>query len=309
MATLCGMIQTLFHPGELAAQALAGVASPNAAIRDWMPDQHRSFFGMLPFLPIATADANGAPVATILTGSAGFITSPDPTTLRIAAHPAPDDPAAPLLVPGAAVGILGIDPATRRRNRANGFLQSVDDNNMSISIRQSFGNCPQYIQTRAWQQAATISEPAEILNGLDAAAELLVGRADTFFVATNSGGAAGDAGGLDISHRGGRPGFVQVASNMLTIPDFHGNRYFNTFGNLLLNPQAALLFVDWSNGTILHLQGTAEILWNEGQDFEGAERLWRVSVTSIIRRCGAMPLRWAFQNFAPQTLRTGVWRT
>ena len=55
------MTQTLFHPGERAAQAFAGVASPNAAIRDWMPDQHRAFFGLLPFLPIATVDQQGAP--------------------------------------------------------------------------------------------------------------------------------------------------------------------------------------------------------------------------------------------------------
>ena len=39
---------------------------------------------------------------------------------------------------------------------------------------------------------------------------------------------------MDISHRGGRPGFVRVDGDVLTIPDFRGNRYFNTLSNLLL---------------------------------------------------------------------------
>jgi hypothetical protein len=65
--------------------------------------------------------------------------------------------------------------------------------------------------------------------------------------------------------------------------------------------------VDWNDGTLLHLQGTAEILWNQSGDFNGAERLWRLSVDGGWRRPGALPLRWAFQEFAPQTLRTGAW--
>ncbi|WP_158928978.1 pyridoxamine 5'-phosphate oxidase family protein [Acidisphaera sp. S103] len=302
------MTQTLFHPGELAAQALAGVVSRTPPIRDWMPDQHRAFFGLLPFLPIATAGADGAPAATILTGPPGFIASPDPTTLHIAARPDRADPAAPFFLPGAPVGLLGIDLATRRRNRANGILRSSDPDGLTISVTQSFGNCPQYIQTRLWQDgAATPALPVEYLTGLDPAARSLIANADTFFVATNSGGGAGSMGGMDISHRGGRPGFVGIAGDTLTIPDFHGNGYFNTLGNLLLDPRVALLFVDWTDGTVLHLRGTVEILWNQDGGLDGAERLWRISITDGWRRRGALPLRWSFQTYAPQTLRTGVW--
>jgi predicted pyridoxine 5'-phosphate oxidase superfamily flavin-nucleotide-binding protein len=301
------MTQTLFHPGELAAQALAGVVSHTPAIRDWMPDQHRAFFGLLPLLPIATATDDGAPVATILTGAPGFISSPDPTTLHIAAHPDRADPTEPFLVAGAPVGLLGIDLATRRRNRANGTLRSVGPNGMTVSVAQSFGNCPQYIQTRLWQDGAAAPGPVEHLTSLDPAASGLIAGADTFFVASNSGGGAGNRGGMDISHRGGRPGFVGIAGETLTIPDFHGNGYFNTIGNLLLDPRVALLFVDWTDGTLLHLRGTVEILWNQDGGFAGAERLWRISVTDGWRRPGAVPLRWSFQAYAPQTLRTGAW--
>jgi uncharacterized protein len=301
------MTHPLFHSGERAAQAFAGVASPYAAIRDWMPDQHRTFFGLLRFLPLATAGQGGEPVATILTGPAGFIASPDPTTLHIAVPPDREDPVAPFLVPAAPVGLLGIDLATRRRNRANGTLRSSGPDGLTVSVKQSFGNCPQYIQTRIWHDSAATPGPLERLNGLDPAARRLVAEADTFFVATTSGAAVGDGGGMDISHRGGRPGFVAVAGDTLTVPDFYGNHYFNTLGNLLLDRRAALLFVDWSDGTLLHLQGEVEILWDQDGGFTGAERLWRISVTNAWRRRGAVPLRWSFQAYAPQLQRTGVW--
>jgi hypothetical protein len=301
------MTQTLFHPGELAAQASAGAMSHTPAIRDWMPDQHRAFFGLLPFLPIATAGADGAPLATILTGPPGFISSPDCTTLHIAAHPDRQDPIAPFLIPGAPVGLLGIDLATRRRNRANGMLRPTGPDGITVSVEQSFGNCPQYIQTRLWEDNAAAPGSVEWLTGLDPAAHDLIARADTFFVASSSGGGAGHMGGVDISHRGGRPGFVGISGDTLTIPDFHGNGYFNTFGNLLLDPRAALLFMDWTDGTLLHLRGKVDILWDQDGGFAGAERLWRVTITDGWRRRGALPLRWSFQAYAPQTLRTGVW--
>ena len=84
-------------------------------------------------------------------------------------------------------------------------------------------------------------------------------------------------GGLDVSHRGGPPGFVRVDGDVLTIPDYRGNRYFNTLGNLLLEPRAALLFVDFARGEMLQLQGRGDVAWDEA-DLPGAERTWRFTV-------------------------------
>jgi uncharacterized protein len=301
------MNKTLFHCGEQAAQDFAGAGSPRPAIRDWMPDQHREFFGLLPFLPIATADQWGAPVATIVSGAPGFITSPDPNTLRIAGKSDGQDPTTGFLAAGAPVGLLGIDLATRRRNRANGVLRSIDPDGLTASITQSFGNCPQYIQTRCWRSGVEVPGPAEQLSGLDPAARAIVQESDTFFVASTSGDRGGAMGGMDISHRGGRPGFVAIAGDTLTIPDFRGNHYFNTLGNLLLDSRSALLFVDWADGTLLHLQGEVEILWDQDGGFAGAERLWRVHVSAGWRRPHALSLRWSLQGFAPQTRSTGTW--
>jgi hypothetical protein len=295
-----------FHADELAAQALAGKGAGRAPIRPFMPEQHREFFSLLPYLFTATLDERGWPVASVLTGPYGFVTSPDPTTLRIAARPRLDDPAASGFTVGAEIGLLGLDMTTRRRNRANGHIVSSGDG-LDVRITQSFGNCAQYIQTRApVPRPVAAAVTAEIVEGLDASARTVIARADTLFVASRSRRELGAEGGLDMSHRGGRPGFVRVADNRLTIPDFRGNRFFNTLGNLLGDPRASLLFVDFDSGDLLQLQGTVTIDWQPG-GVTGAERLWQIDVERLWRRRDVFPFRWRFGDYAPTTLATGTW--
>ncbi|GIL39700.1 pyridoxamine 5'-phosphate oxidase family protein [Roseiterribacter gracilis] len=303
--------QSPFHAGEIEAQLRAGVQLRGAPIRDFMPDQHRAFFAMLPFVVIATNDAAGWPVASTLAGPQGFIASPDPQHLVIDAGPDAIDPIAPLLVPHAPFALLGIDLATRRRNRANGRVVARDEQGLQLEVLQSFGNCPQYIQGRqAYYVPPAETSALERLPQLDEEALAQIRNADTFFVATSTATRSGPAFGADISHRGGRPGFVRIDDgNLLTIPDFRGNRYFNTLGNLLLEPRAGLLFIDFDRGDLLHVQGTTEILWDgpELDRIEGAERVWRVRVERVWRRRDAVPLRWVFREFSPVTLATGEW--
>ena len=225
-----------FHAGERAAQTRAGAAPRAAAIRDWMPDQHRQFFAALPFVVAATVDKDGWPIATILAGLPGFTSSPDAKTLRIAALPDRDDPAAQWLKPGAPIGLLGVDFATRRRNRANCVIANAECG-LLIAVSESFGNCAQYIYVRDIKTNRAVPQAPELMDRLDPLGHDAIAAADTLFVATSGG-----AEGVDISHRGGKPGFVRVDQNTLTIPDFAGNRYFNTLGNMMLDPRAALLF-------------------------------------------------------------------
>ena len=293
-----------FHAGERAAQTRAGVAPRAAAIRDWMPDQHRAFFAALPFVLAATTDADGWPVATILAGAPGFVASPDARTLRVAAVPDRNDPAAVWFKPGAAIGLLGIDLATRRRNRANGVIAATTDRALVVAVEQSFGNCPQYIHVRDIETVSADPAPPELMHHLDLAASDAIEATDTLFVATTGG-----ENGVDISHRGGKPGFVRVDGDTLTIPDFAGNRYFSTLGNMLLDPRAALLIPDFSTGDIVHIQGRTEIIWDVPVEerLAGAERLWRLHVTRAWRRRAALPLRWKLRMLSPGVARTGTW--
>ncbi len=295
------MTASPWHRGELEAQTRAGGGSAGGAIRDWMPDQHREFFAQLPFVVVATIDREsdtlgagraGRPVTTLWTGAPGFVTSPDPQTLALAVTLDPDDPASRAFVPGAPFALLGIELPTRRRNRANGTIRSVAPDGLTVSIHQSFGNCPKYIQPRDLHAAPVSAAATVALDRLDADASQAIRSADTFFVAS-AARTDEPTGGVDVSHRGGHMGFVRVAGNTLTIPDYRGNRYFNTLGNLVSSPAAALIFVDFARGDLLHLQGTTEIEWDGPAvaALPGAERLWRFHVERAWRRRGALGLR------------------
>ncbi|WP_437597863.1 pyridoxamine 5'-phosphate oxidase family protein [Sorangium sp. So ce590] len=315
-----------YHPGEMALQARAGAReraekAGRRIIRDFMPDQHRELFTKLPFLLVGSLDAQGRPWASILVGRPGFIASPDPRTLAVNARPPPGDPLAAHLVAGAPVGLLGIQLETRRRNRMNGTIAEAGDGGFVVEVGQSFGNCAQYIQAReprfVREPDAAAAPPAAQAEGpaLSAGAAALIRRADTFFIATAAPAARGGSAveGADVSHRGGKPGFVRVTEEdgrtALTSPDFTGNFAFNTFGNLALDPRAGLLFVDFASGGVLSLTGEAEVLWDgpELSAFAGAQRLLRFRVAEGVFREDAVPLRWSAPVAAPQLAATGSW--
>src|SRR5258708_23724447 len=115
-----------FHADEREGQARAGQTAKGSGIRDFLPDQHRSFFELLPYLFIATTDANGWPLATMLTRQEGFVHSPAPTTLRVDAMPQALDPAAVTFARRQEIGILRLHLSTRRRDRANGHIADPD---------------------------------------------------------------------------------------------------------------------------------------------------------------------------------------
>jgi predicted pyridoxine 5'-phosphate oxidase superfamily flavin-nucleotide-binding protein len=269
----------------------------------------------LPFIVAGAVDRAGDAWATILAGEPGFLQSPDPHRLSIAGARDPRDPADGGMNDGDAVGLLGIELHTRRRNRLNGMVRRADPRAFDVAVQQSFGNCPQYIQLRDFAFARDPAIPPntapEEFDGLDDRARAMIAGADTFFVTSYVDGAA-HGRSVDVSHRGGRPGFVRVgADGVLTIPDFSGNRFFNTLGNLIANPKAGLLFVDFATGDTLQLAGDAEVILESPEiaSYLGAERLWRFAPRRILHRADALPLRWRFQpdGWSPQSLRTGSW--
>ncbi len=293
-----------FHAGERTMQASVGLAERMAqvgkqGIRDYMPEQHREFFSLLPFVIVGSIDAGARPSASVLAAPPGFVSSPDPQLLRIATLPDADDPLAVNLRVGASLGVLGIQPHTRRRNRANGVVSTLDDHGFDMSIRQSFGNCPKYIQARepVFDAQPKIRPHARISQGLDDDASAFIAGADTFYIASSHSDAGQDASraeGVDVSHRGGPPGFIAVAGNELWIPDYRGNFFFNTMGNLLLNPQAGLLFIDFQNGDLLHVEARAHVDTDAPSfaRFPGAERLLHLTVHRSIFRPQALSLNW-----------------
>lgn len=294
-----------FHAGELDAQRRAGVADiisqrGQRSIRDHMPDQHREFFAQLPFMLLAGVDRDGRPWPSFRVGKPGFVTSPDNRTLRIAGGELPGDPLHQTWRPGVPVGGLGIELPTRRRNRVNGMITAMDRDALTLSVSQSFGNCPQYIQSRepAFVEPDVSKQSEQRAKHLHDDDRALLERADTFFIATAVAGQ-----GVDVSHRGGMPGFVRVDSaSRLTVPDYSGNHFFNTIGNLLLEPRVGLLFIDFDSGDLLYVGAQAEVVWDgpEVPAFRGARRLLRFYVEDVRRTTGILPFRWSPVQYSPK---------
>jgi predicted pyridoxine 5'-phosphate oxidase superfamily flavin-nucleotide-binding protein len=289
-----------FHPAELALQERFGrremLMGARRFIRDHMVQQHREFFQQLPFVVVGSVDAAGQPWASIVSGEPGFAHSPDPQHLRVGALPHRDDPLVTDLAVGAPVALLGIELATRRRNRLNGLVSALDADGWTVAVSQSYGNCPQYIQSRDLHGVDSATEVAVVKGKrLSSADQSMIARADTFFIASsNPHREDGESYGADISHRGGLPGFVRSDDDVtLTVPDYRGNFFFNTIGNLQVNPRAGLLFPDFSTGDVLMLATRAHVIWDgpEVSSFEGAQRLLRFQVESTVRLNGALPLR------------------
>ncbi|HBZ93280.1 MULTISPECIES: pyridoxamine 5'-phosphate oxidase family protein [unclassified Pseudomonas] len=308
--------QSPWHAGERQLQEKVGVAERmevlgQKVIRDHMPDQHREFFHQLPFMIAGALDGAGQPWATLIEGEEGFVTSPDSRQLSFdlaAMALDPLDPASSGLHAGEAIGLLGIELHTRRRNRVNGHIRLASAQRLEIAVEHSYGNCPQYIQLRQYRRVPERGGERVDSTELDARTRALIEGADTFFVASYVEHDDGRRS-VDVSHRGGRAGFVRVEGNRLTIPDYAGNLFFNTLGNLSVNPRAGLLFVDFTTGDVLQLGGRAEIILDSPliKAFEGAERLWTFDVEQVVLRPAATSLRWVFEEYAPTSLMTGTW--
>jgi ferredoxin-NADP reductase/predicted pyridoxine 5'-phosphate oxidase superfamily flavin-nucleotide-binding protein len=310
----------VWHEGETALQEKLGVAARmqdvgKRVIRDFMPQQHRDFYAQVPFIVAGSVDDKGDAWATLLAGGAGFISSPTATRLDIQVRLNPQDPASGGMQADDAIGLLGIELHTRRRNRVNGVIRAAHPGLLRFEVDQSFGNCPQYIQLRdvalARDPASPFTGDVQERNYIDDDARAIIEAADTFFVASYT-----DREGrrqVDVSHRGGKAGFVRVGDDgTLTIPDFAGNLFFATLGNIMLNGKAGLVFVDFTTGDMLHMTGDATLILDgpEIAAFQGAERLWTFRARRVVHRPAALPLRWSFQpqGWSPNSLMTGDWQ-
>ncbi len=308
-----------FHKGEQALQKLYGVRDQlesfaRGVIREYLPMQHREFYAQLPLVNLGTIDDKGRIWCSVMVGKPGFTASPNDKLLTIAGKPLAGDPLNETLVPGRYIGFLGLELHTQRRNRMSGRVGEVSEAGFSIDVIQTFGNCRQFIQSRqfSYNEKAPSAEPVvERGNTLSDKAKALIKKADTLFIATAYGDQADDlTHGADVSHRGGKPGFVRVDNDTsITWPDFRGNFHFNTLGNLMLNPLAGIVFIDYEKGDMLYVTGKVHVIWDDPEiaTFAGAERLMQFTLDEAIFVEGSLPISYQFNGYSPSLRRTGVW--
>jgi predicted pyridoxine 5'-phosphate oxidase superfamily flavin-nucleotide-binding protein len=273
-----------FHAGELELQRRAGVLDDardlGRILAPEIPDGAARFLQSQRFAVAAGTDTRGQVWAAPLAGPAGFVQVLDLHRLTVKADPTP--------IVGPELGLLVIDLKTRGRLRFNGTLQRRSKG-FDLAITQAYGNCRKYIQRREERpDGPTLSTPTptHTSNALTKAQQERLSHADTLFLASLH-----PTGGADASHRGGFPGFVRVLGpQRLAFDDYPGNGMFNTLGNLLENPRAGLLHVDFTTGDVLQLYGNARV----HADFSVT-----MEVVSVRDTPGAIPLRFQLIEYSP----------
>ncbi|XOV78293.1 MAG: pyridoxamine 5'-phosphate oxidase family protein [Aestuariibacter sp.] len=313
----------VFHTGELEIQERVGVREKMQrfapqVVRRFMPRQHQEFYQQLPMIFLGFEDESKNVWASVLAGKPGFIDTPDDTSMIISASALPGDPFESVASNDQAsrfVGILGIDLTNRRRNRLSARISATTKHQVVLDIQQTFGNCPQYIQTRNFtEQTKSSVQPSygKKVAGFNADAAAIIQKSDTFFVASSYTESDSDAeyNGADVSHRGGKKGFVLIEDDLhLLVPDFAGNNHYNTLGNIFVNPNVGMLFIDFISGDILTLTGTAKIIWDSPlvQQFTGAERAWRFRLKTGVLLPKVFPYRLSLDEVSVSSKNTGDW--
>ena len=298
-----------FHDGELAVQALANAADGarinSRALGDSIPAGALAFVEQQSLVVIGSMDQHGMVWASVVLGEPGFLRALNPQLLVFnppANQAADNDPLWRNLNHNTRVGLIIVDLATRRRLRVNGRMRKTGAHAHQITVEQAYPNCPKYIQRRQLKPVALPAKGVDknATNGseLTPYQKTLIANADTFFVAS-----AHPQHGVDASHRGGQPGFVQVLDERrLRIPDYPGNRLFNTLGNIQSYPQVGLAFLDFTQKRLLQLSGSAQILWdlNEPQDSTGGtRRYWQVQIHSWLESQLPQHMEWELLDYSP----------
>ena len=104
-----------------------------------------------------------------------------------------------------------------------------------------------------------------------------------FFLAT-----ADAEGHPECSYKGGLPGFVRVVDGQtLAFPSYDGNGMFKSLGNVLVNPQVGLLFIDFESPKRLRVNGEASVHADDAllPEFVGAQLMVRVRAKAIFPNC------------------------
>ena len=309
----------IFHDGEIAVQERDGARDAvkrfgNRMVRPFMPDQHRAFFEMLPFIVIGMLDGVGRPWITLAAGKPGFMRSPDEHTLKIGSTPLLAGELGCAPGTGDKIGLLGIELPTRRRNRMNGYITETHADGITVHVDQSFGACPKYIQTRdvQWRDDGSVrSAPPVRSQTISEEAKTIIERVDTFFISSRTTEVNHDPrSGVDASHRGGRSGFVRVINDhALVFPDFAGNRMFNTLGNIQSDGRIGMVFTDFETGDAVFLTGSADIIWDEERvgKFAGAQRLIEARAKEVVVARSVLPLTGDLIEAWPRLDETGIW--
>lgn len=269
-------------------------------IADAVPSGARSFVAQQQYCALGWVSPDGDVWAAFVGARQGFAATDETgTALLLDLDGADPIPSFGGMRKNDQLGVLFIDLETRRRLRVNGRIEELSEGRLHLSVMEAFPNCPKYIQRRQARPRPDIHAPAGVQcgDGFDDGLAAWIAAADTFFVAS-----AHPDGAVDASHRGGRPGFVELKNGELRIPDYPGNSMFATLGNFAVNPRAGLAFVDFQSNRQLRLTGDVRLDLDAGEsdgETGGAGRWWIFSPRRWIVSASTKTFDWTLIDSSP----------
>ena len=297
-----------YHKGELQAQEYAGETKQakfnGQAIENNIIEGAISFISEQEYAIVSITDEKDNVWSSVLSGDKGFLNATNPKTIIMDMQMVDIDERDvfwKVVEKNKRIGLLIIELASRRRLRVNGKVARINKNHIEISVHESYPNCMKYIQRRQITNRNTdnkeSAKPATTGTTLNHSQQSIIQSADTFFI-----GSSNPKGNLDISHRGGEPGFIEIINdNKLRIPDYKGNSMFNTLGNFIVNNKAGIVFWDFESGKVLQLIGSANINWqamNQNSESADTGRYWEFIIHQWIEKELPRVFTWEFLDYS-----------
>ena len=118
---------------------------------------------------------------------------------------------------------------------------------------------------------------------IDADDRAFIEARDMFFIATTD-----KEGQPQCSYKGGDPGFVRVLDERtIAFPVYDGNGMYLTAGNMVVQPQVGLLFIDFEGRKRVRLNGVASVLDDDPllAEYPEAQLVVRVDATEVFPNC------------------------
>lgn len=303
-------MENVFHQGELEVQRLAGDEATAEKIGK-RAIKKEIVSGAIPFIEqqkmviVSSRDAEENLWASLLIGAEGFIQVANGNEVKLnrkMIRSTVSDIFYQNIQMNREIGILFIEHATRRRFRVNGKAILTNDE-LQINVLEAYGNCPKYLKRSIFSIPENIGSLSPIISEgkeLGQSEKEWIRKADTFYLATQS-----LEGKADASHRGGNSGFIEIlADGTLKIPDYPGNFMYNSLGNIHVNPNAGLTFVNFEKGEVLQLSGKGKIHFNQTSENDlqktgGTGRFWLFKTEQWIRTNNHHEVEWSHVDYSP----------
>lgn len=184
-------------------------------------------------------------------------------------------------------------------------------------VRCNYRNCPKYINGRKLVGHAQTKPfiayekrhltqferlPKEVIDFITSADTVFVGSVYRSDPAT----AAKFPSHTGMNARGGLPGFMRVSPSdgrSVVLPDYSGNRFMSSLGNVESSKQAALTIVSFTTGDVLYLTGRADNLVGPA----ALEVMVKHASITVVKTTGFIFIRDAFpvrQQFGTEVERS-----